>query len=60
MRCKVCGNTEFRRITVITGIDIDTKGGINVSFFNVGVDSDATVTTVSLKACTQCGIVYYV
>lgn len=58
MKCKVCGNTEFDEITVITGIDVETKGGINISLFNVGVDSDATVTTVRLKACTRCGVVY--
>ena len=59
MKCAVCGNTEFEEIRVITGIDIDTEGGFNISFFNIGVDSKARVKTLPLKACKKCGLVYY-
>jgi hypothetical protein len=59
MECKGCGNTEFERITVVTGVDVGTKGGLNIGLFNIGVESDAKLTTVSLKACKKCGLLYY-
>lgn len=59
MICKVCGNTEFVSISVVTGIDIDTRGGINISLFNVGVESETDVRRVNLKVCKKCGIVYH-
>ncbi|MBU7017786.1 MAG: hypothetical protein HXS44_09765 [Theionarchaea archaeon] len=58
MKCKVCGNSEFAGISVVTGIDIDTSGGINISLFNVGVESETNVRRVNLKVCKKCGIVY--
>jgi hypothetical protein len=56
LKCKGCGNTEFEEITVVTGIDVKTKGGLNISLFNVGMESDINLTKVNFKACTECGI----